>query len=371
MKIFLQFCLLISFGMSPGCAFLFKHSSNEPEISEAEKNEIANAEKLLSERRFEEAKILYREFQGLHPNSFFFQAARLGEAQAQQNLGNYNEAAELCRQVNLATIQLQPEIAALAWYQMAFAYEALGEDHKAIAALLDAQKLADHLPPSVALAEIPARLAAAYGRQGNDREALESLDQAERGILKINADKSMQLKKDWLGKAYVQMGSISTNQVSAENFNDFVKGQKWVQVYLIKALRLNDANWSSQSQTKLLETYRDLYAVLVSTNSREIQKDMGGELIDLMDRAELYKPYADQKSNSYETAFFSYLSEVRKKTEDILYGAEPVMGLTHESEKLHSIRRSGRVNNETLLPEKRKSSIPLPPKTVPSEDPNL
>lgn len=372
MSIFFKIYLTIFLLLSSGCAFFTSRIESASEVNETEKNEILNSEKLLSEGRFEEAKASYSLFQNRHPHSQFFQSARLGEAQAQQGLGHYKEAADLYREVNLATIEYQPEIAALASYQMSYAYEALGEDHKAVAALLDAQRLADHLPAPIALAEIPARLAAAHGRQGHDEEAVKYINEADRGILKINTEIGLKLKKDWLGKTYVQMGIASTNQLSPESFDDFVAGQKWVQIYLIKAMRLNDSTWSARAQGMLQETYRDLYTQLMSVkDNRELQKSIGGDLFDLIDQADLYKPLADQKMNSYETVFYSYLAEIRKKTESALYGTDPLMGLTQESERLNSIRRSGRVKVDSLLPEEKKSTISFPPKVVPSEDPNL
>lgn len=374
MRVFLRRFLLIALMLvlCSGCAFFSTRGQNDSEVNGAERNEVINAEKLLADGRFEEARLLFKEFQGRHPMSFFFQSARLGEAQALQGLGHYKEAADLYREVNLATIQYQPEIAALAWYQMSFAYESLGEDSKAVAALLDAQKFGQYLSAPVALAEIPARLAVVHGRQGHDEEALKYLNQADRGISKISSDKSLQLKKDWIGKTYVQMGSISMNQISSENFEEFVLSQKWVQIYLIKAMHLDDATWSSQAQKKLQETYRDLFNLFASVrDNRDLQKSMGGDLFDLIDQAELYKPLADQKINSYEAAFFTYLAEIRKKTESHLYKMDPIMGLTEESERLNSIKRPGRVKVDSLLPEQKKSSISYPPKVVPSEDPNL
>lgn len=370
MRIFLKISLLSLLVWCSGCAIFTVRSQSEG--NDTEKNEIINAEKLLSEGHFDDASLLYREFQDRHPMSVFYQSARLGEAEAQQGLGNYKAAVELYRQVNLATVKYQPEIAAMAWYQMSFSYEALGEDPKAVVALLDAQKFAKYLPAPVVLAEIPARLAAAHGRQGNDGEALRYLSQAEKGISKIQSEKGMLLKKDWIGKTYVQMGSISTNQISSENFDEFVRGLKWVQLYLIKAMHLNDATWSPQAQNKLQETYRDLYTQLASVkDDRDLQKSMGGDLFDLMDQAELYRPLGEQTMNAYEGAFFTYIAEIRKKTESILYRMDPIMGLTQESERLNSIKRSSPGRVDSMLPAETKSTIPIPPKEVPSEDPNL
>lgn len=355
MKIFLGlFLFLLS-----GCAHRGPSDENL-----APTQEITQAEKTLASARYEDALKLFREFQTRHPQSVFFESARLGEAQSLVGVGRFNEATELYRDVYLKTQKDHPEIAGLALYYMSFAYEALGDDLKMVAALLDAKKRASHLPIEIALAQIPARLATVYARQGRDPEAFAYLNEAERGITKVIQSHGKDMGPDWLPKIYVEMGSASTNQLSVDNFEQFIGGQRIVQVYLLKALKQNNPNWSSQGQQRLQTTYRDLYTLLESVKSdRQLQADLGGSFVDLMDQAELYKPLSDQKMNSYEQDFFSYLTEVRKKTEEILYGSGETMTLTEESKRLNSIKRSGRVKSESLLP--------LPPKIVPSEDPNL
>ncbi len=83
-----------------------------------------------------------------------------------------------------------------------------------------------------------------------------------------------------------------------------------------------------------------------------------------MDQAELYRPILGQNMNIYEKAFFPYLTEVRSRAEKLLYGSGESMSLTEESQKLNGLKRSGRV-------KKKAATIPLPPKAVQSQDPNL
>ncbi|KHD88073.1 MAG: hypothetical protein OM95_11175 [Bdellovibrio sp. ArHS] len=337
----------------------------------AEEAEIKNAEKVLEIGRFKEAQILFKDFYGRHQQSSYYQAARLGEADALHGMEEYQKAAALYRDIYLRTIQEQPDIAALALYKMSFTYEALGEDDKTIAALLDAKKLSDQLPVEVAEAEIPARLAAIYGRQGREQEAVDYLGQADKGVAKVMQQQRTQVQPGWLAKTYFQMGLVSTNQLSEQNFSDFAQGQRWIQVYLFKAMKQDDETWSARAQEELQKIYRDLFTQVESSQNRDMQSRMGGDLLDLMDQAELYKPILGQKETSYEKSFFSYLVEVRKKLDKVLYGSGETMSLTEESQRLNSIKRAGRVKADSLLPEEKKSPIPLPPKVVPEEDPNL
>ncbi|ASD62219.1 tetratricopeptide repeat protein [Bdellovibrio bacteriovorus] len=357
-----------------GCSLLGQRS--QPDETQAvratELAQITNAEKVLNNGSFDQSLILYKEFQGLHPQSTFLQAARLGEAQSLAGLERWQEALELYRDITVKTRNYQPEIAAQALYRMSFAYEAQGDDLRTVSTLLDAKKLGQYLPLETALAEIPARLAIVYGRQDREDDAVAYLNEAERGIEKVQAEKGTELPKEWLAKTYVQMGGVSTNQLGVQNFSAFVRGQKLVQIYLFRAVRLNDTNWSTRAKTRLQETYRDLFTVVESQREqRRLQSALGAELLGLIDQAELYRPPTGQKMNSHETEFFAFLADVRKKTEDIVYTNDEVMGLTEESQRLNSLRRSGRVKADSLLPAEEKATIPLPPKVVPSEDPNL
>lgn len=340
-----------------------------------EENGINNAERLLALSRFEEARIQFKSFQETYPQSLYFQSSRLGEAQSLEGLGNWSEAITIDRDVYEKTLKLQPNIAALALYRMSFAYEALGDDLKTIAALLDARRMGSALPTEVAQAEVPARLASAYGRVGRAKEAASYLDLAEKGIAKVREENS-DLDQAWLAKTYVQMGTVSTNQTSAaqgsENFERVVEGQKMVQVYLLKALQINDPIWSQRAVNQLKNTYQTLLSLVqMEKEDRQYQMNLAGNLNDLLEQAELFKPLQGQKANAYEVEFFSYLQELRKKLEDILYQTKETMSLTEESKKLNGVKRPGRVKTNDLLPEEEKKPLPTLPKIVPIEDPNL
>lgn len=337
----------------------------------AEENEINNGERLLALGRFEEAHQQFRSFQQNYPQSLYFQSSRLGEAQSLEGLGKWNEAVQIDRDVYLKTFKTEPKIAALALYRMSFAYEAMGDDLKTVAALLDARKMGDYLPAEIAKAEVPARLAAVYGRQGREREAMQYLNEAEKGLSEVRFQKK-DIDTSWLAKTYLQMGSISTNQLSADNFTQAVQSQNMVQVYLIKAMQVNDPVWSPRAVIQAKQTYQTLFSLLEQSRSnRQQQIAMGGSLVDLMDQADLFKPLQGQTYTASEKDFFTYLQDVRKRTEEILYQSGESTSLTAESQKLNSIKRPGRIKTETLLPEEENRPVIAPPKIVPTEDPNL
>lgn len=360
-----------------GCSSFQMGRSEEANLQNQrllEERDLHAAQDILTAGNFVQAQKQYKAFQETYPRSTFFQASRIGEAQTLEGQGKWVESAAIYRDVILKTRNLQPDIAAMALYRMSFCDEALGDDQKTVADLLEAHSLRSALPLTVAYAEIPARLAAAYSRIGREKEAVQYLNDAEKGIAKIRAESDpAKLEKDWLAKTYYQMGSVTTNQLSPENFGAFVASQKYVQIYLIKTMELNDSRWSPKALKQLQNTYNELYLQVEAVKqNRNQQAQLGGSLVDLIDRAELYKPISGQTPNSYQIEFFTLTNDVRLKTERLLYQGHESMGLTEESKKLNSIKRSGRTKADAFLPEEQKSSIKTPPQKVnPGVDPNL
>ncbi|WP_413559054.1 tetratricopeptide repeat protein [Bdellovibrio sp. HCB209] len=367
---------LLLFVTLAGCSYFQMDRSEEAALQNKrliEERDLHTAQETLVAGNFAQAQKQYKLFQETYPVSSFYQASRIGEAQALEGQGKWVEAAAIYRDVILKTRNLQPDIAALALYRNSFCEEALGDDQKTVANLLEAQSLRTALPMTVGYAEIPARLASAYSRIGREKEANKYLNEAEQGIAKIRKETDpAKLDKDWLVKTYVQMGSVSTNQLSAENFESFVASQKYVQIYLIRALELNNSRWSPTALKQLQTTYNELYLQVEAVKqNRSQQANLGGSLVELIDSAELYRPLAGQTPNSYQIEFFTLTSDIRKKTERLLYQGHESMGLTEESKKLNSIKRSGRTKADALLPEEQGSSKKMPSKPAIGEDPNL
>ncbi|WP_413582912.1 hypothetical protein [Bdellovibrio sp. HCB288] len=369
--------LFVLFALT-GCSFFQMNRSEEGALQNQrllEERDIKTAQDTLSAGNYPEAFKQFKLFQQTYPVSSYTQASRIGEGQALEGQGKWTEAAAIYRDVTLKTRNLQPDISALASYRMSFCEEALGDDQKAVASLLDARSLRNTLPMTVAYAEIPARLAAAYSRMGREKEAVQYLNEAEKGIAKIRAEADpATLEKDWLAKTYFQMGSSSTNQLSAENFDSFINSQNLMQIYLIKTIELNDNKWSAKAVKQLNATYNEMYLQVESVQQNPSQQaHLGGALVHLIDRAELYKPITGQTLNSYQIEFFTLANDVRNKTERLLYQGHETMGLTEESKRLNSIKRSGRTKADALLPGEESSSIKALPqkKVAPGTDPNL
>jgi hypothetical protein len=361
----MKFVLLLAAVLMFGCASLTTVHDDEIVMTktDVEQSALGTAEASMEKAQYEVALKQFRQFQQTYPQSYYLQAARLGEARALSGLEKWSDAIAIERDVYLKTVKDQPTIAALAQYQASFGYEALGEDVKELASLLDTERLADKMPSTVANAELPARLASVYARLGREAEAMQYLNKAEKGLAKLIEEKGVNISNDWLAKTYYQMGRISTAQLAVENYDQLAQSQKVVQVYLLKAVKLNDGVWSHEALQDLKETYLNFFNQF---NSQDVSKSerisMGGSLVELINHAQLYRPMSAKKMNALEKDLFAYLSELKKRTETALYQNEETMGLSIESQQLNQLKRE--------LPIK-KSPVPSKPKVLTSEDPNL
>ncbi len=348
--------------------FLQACVSSAPVVVEANTQE---ADQALANVDYEQSLKLYKNFQSKYRSSKFYMAARLGEGQSLEGLENWSEALEIYRFVYDSTVQRQPQIATQALYRMSFCYEALGDEVKAVATLRDSLAQKKYLSDEITMAEAPARLAMLYSKTDNYSEASRYIDIAQKGLNTLQGRRD--ISPAVLAKACYQMGSISHNQISSENFTQAVAGQKSVQRYLLMAIHMGVEPWSAQSEERLKKNYRDLWNTLIElpgiesvdvealTRRRlEVQAKFASDYLDLIDNAELYMPLQDKKMNNLEKDFFAYLAEMKKRTQNLLYQHQGKMGLTSESEKRNGMKRPGKIKNVTPAPENKTA-----------EDPNL
>jgi hypothetical protein len=153
------------------------------------------------------------------------------------------------------------EFIALALYRMAFCYEVLLENEKALAALTDASRLNSYLPLEITLAEIPARIASVHARLNQSILADSYTQKAEKGINQVRAVKK-NADPEWLSRTLVKMGSLSLTQVDEESFRQNILTLTRNQRYLIQAIELNHSNWAPEAQKVLLTTYTNLWSFI-------------------------------------------------------------------------------------------------------------
>jgi len=305
----------------------------------------------------------FQEFQIQNPNSAYFQAARFGQAWSLEQTEMLNESLEIYQSVMALAKTKWPRLYARALYRSSFIYEALGDDVKLIAALIEAQSLRDDLPAEVALAEVPSRLSMIYAKINRTEEAQKYLKEADRGLRQLLA--TQKISSEWLAKIYYQMGSLKLSSMNTDNLSYFVQSQKTVQRYLLNALSFNDSVWSEMAFKKMSENYSLIWTQIENykenlkvdsfdrlENSRQ-QFLVLGEYLKMVSEALQLKPLEELRMNSYQVKTFNFLEEVEKKSYDFLYSKFDRMSLTDESIRLNDVKRPGKVFVHDLFPNEK------------------
>lgn len=266
--------LVVSLFFSSGCSLLRKsankiakslHIVEHTELKPAPKEAPASykaAMVLLEDSKFADAFEAFDAFVKAEPASPYTQAALLNEGRALEGLGRWTEAAEKYRAVVRATANAR-KLQAMALYRTSFCHEALGDDQKVVATLNDLLSRAEELPPEMARAELPARLATAYARVGNFDRAIDFYRSAENGIAKLRQEAGDEVP-EWLPRTLFFMGELSRRAPNWSEFETSLRPLARGQVYLLQAAELSSAPWSDKAAEELITTYNGLWSAITS-----------------------------------------------------------------------------------------------------------
>lgn len=339
----------------PVVLLLLSSCTHKPELTQSDTSGFEKGQQFLANAKYAEAIKAFDAYLASSPQSQLLESTFLGRAQALEGLGDYANAVATYRDIARRTAQKFPDIAAQALYRSSFSYEALGNEEQAISSLLDAQRLKRHLPVEVAEAEVPSRLGLLYAKIGQNEQARIFNQQAFDGIERV---KEVKTTKDWLARTYYQMGLSSDNQISADSLERHMEALKWAQVYLIKAIKMEQAPWAERAYLHLREIYVNVLGQLEGLSQSDLIELRGGELLALIRQAELYRPL--EAPQGFEASFYKDLAEIQKRADRAILGKSLKTPVTLESQILQGIKREGRVKPDSLLPEEKISPISSP-----------
>lgn len=346
--------------------------SHKPDVRDTS-NELAllnSGQAQMNAQKYEAALGTFKKFQELYPYSIYSSQVRLEEGKSKLRLNEYPQAESILRDISVATKDIKPEISASALFYLGLAYEGMGDDVRATASLLDAERMGASLDPAIAKGELPAKLATIYVRHGHTKTAISYLDKAEKGIESLKALDPKYANKNYSAELFYRMGSIFGGELEGQNVEARIQSLKLVQLYLFKSMRLDVSPWSTRSKETLLENYRNFMFLFNGESELSRKLEIGTELMALFEQAEMFKSTREVMPFPAEKEVFSYVEEMKNKVAEVLYKPRTYVNETTESENLNKVRRAGIVNVDTLLPEEE-VSIPLPPKVISEEDPNL
>jgi tetratricopeptide (TPR) repeat protein len=379
---------LFMIGLFSACASAPQAPANlveDPASSSQAPRKYNDAAILLAQGNYKDALAAFDAFLRSQPTSPYTQVANFNAGRALEGLERWSDAVERYRQVVQVTNK-SPRLQALALYQLSFPYEAMNDDPRTVATLIDCEGRKQFLPDAIATAELPARLASAYARVGNLDLAMKYYSEAESGIARLHHQTASQAAPEWLAKTLYLMGRLSLREMTWDNFDEALRPVQRAQLFLLQAIELENPKWSEEALTETEKIYDQMLEVLKSppkTNeddqvlsAREAQKrqwDLTEQTLECARALRAARPPNEIVKSGKVEQLFTYVKSVEKKLMQIL--AEPPVGegLTKESKE-----RRMRVRGKVVAPDdtlekqySKKKSEPTPTPQAQTDDPNI
>jgi tetratricopeptide (TPR) repeat protein len=218
-------------------------------------DQFENANRLLDEKQYADAAKTFDSLRVAYPTSQLDYFIIFNAGIAYQSMGDCATAAERYRSVIRLTTKV-PRTQALARVRLSDTLICLGDDKKAMVNLIEVYKNRKHLTPEIGEAEVPARLAAAYARDGNGKMAEKYFKIAEMGLAQVRASKNMPKdQKDVMARTLFLMGNMVQLNPQTVTSEDYFNTVKSLQKYLYRAVEMNVPDWSAQASEQIVSAY--------------------------------------------------------------------------------------------------------------------
>ena len=319
--------------------------------------------KALSKSDYKTAATKFTDLITQYPTTSYFHHAQYNLGLASEGLGKYPEAAQQYKSVAefYQGTHNRDEVDAL--YRLSICYEVANDDPKVILTLLELQNHTALLGHDIADVELPARLAAAYARQGNHEQAESYFSKAEVGLKRLRA---LHPKGDtllWLPKTLYSMGHLSPPQkdLDPKSFENYLTSLVQTQEWLVQAAELGDNSWSKKAAEDLINIYFASWDVvekhptpslpdklLALKTQQEEQKGMAVNFDKAISKLKLERippSPLEPEASRLKTVFNSI--DVLQKQNDALLQRPPVQDQpTVESQQREGLKRQGVIKEE-------------------------
>lgn len=335
----------------------------------------------LDSEQYEKALKIFDSIAAKDPVSEFEVIVVFNSAASLEGLGQCQEAGKRYRRVGQLTPQRTSKIRAQASFRLSYIYECLNQDTKVISALLEASKRAALFSPEIAQAEIPARLAAAYARLGEMKMAQKYLDEAERGMISLQAiwENSAQ-KKDLMAKTYYLMGRPQVAKIEIEprvphtflSYERFAQNLDLLQGYLLRSVFLGSETWSKRAYEELLESHDILWNKLNDLTKipaaevdyqviQQAKAKLAERAVRSLDTLQLMR-LPDKDEPALVGQLFAEAERKEKRLRTYISKLGPTNPLTSEAKSRQSIKKAGKVLSGRTALESESLSRELPAK---------
>lgn len=295
--------------------------------------------KALADEKYQEAAQIFDRLLVQKPASELDLVTLYNSGAAYEGLGNCPKAIERYRELVRSFPGKFPRIEGQALYRMSLMYECLGQDNKAITALVDAKKRGKGLPSETLNAEIPARLAAAYARLGNREKALTYFKQASQGLKSVIAKGGGRVERDLLGRTLFLMGQLNPAQRRAEGDpSTFMQSLSMQQPYLLQAMELGHPTWSKRAAEDLNTAYANFWNFKFSGNEQKRDFMVRGlQVVNELKKIRL------PGSNALVEDIYKQIERTEGRLQQELSTVAETTKLTPEAQDRQGLKRKGRL----------------------------
>lgn len=369
--ILIAFCLSLG-----GCNSKNKNIDLDKEHLEDSKDYkfVSSIEKLIDNEEYSEALAESKRFHEIKTPSKYTQEVNYYSARASEGLKDLNTALTGYREIIRNSIT--PEnVKNKSLYRQSFVYEALGQDEKVVATLLDLQKSGLTNQDQIFLAEVPARLAIIYARLGNHKLSESYYAEAEAGIKKLQAKQAAEVNRKWLPKTLYFMGNLSAREIREKDFEASIRPLEKAQSFLLRVVTMNDEVWSKKASDELYKIYKDIILAISNVKLPEnpdeevAQKEaqakkwsMATMALESLKNLKLAWDSAKDIPQEDKKNFMTFLDLQEKELGVILEETPVTSRLTPEAQKRQGLKRSGRIEGPDPMMEE-------PPKVLPKKAP--
>jgi|GEM_PF-3667210 len=361
--------------------------------------QLTQAESLLEKEQWEPAKSTLQEFLTTSQLNRFTNRAKVDLAETLNATGQFQQALALLQEVTASAVtasslEKQETFFARASFVASSSYEGLGQFELALAALQDAERRKEFLPPVLAKAELPARLAITIHRVQNGALAKPYFAQAQSGVESLfrgaTADDHQARARTYQAMGQYSMLIGSSDEVDVASQKDpearrrllaDIEAFEYVQFFSLRAIEENDPKWSTKALDDLTRAYRSLW-----NRSMRFRQGAGPEatpepLVQLTVSMEKLKSlHLAVLDNAYSQQLLTFLATLQGQAEELLMQAEDLTPLTPEARRRESLRREGVVYSLPVFQREKKElqqqkllrKKPQVPLNLPENpDPNL
>ncbi len=365
--------LLVSLIFSLGCQttqdlFQAPYRVEEPVRKEQEAR-ILRAEESLAGLNYLEAEAQFKSYLKDFSVSVYTAHAYYGLGRSLEFQEKWPEAIDIYRILAQQAKTLRPELSALAMYRLSYCYEALGDEIRTQATLMDADGMSMHLPVAVREVEIPARKAASLLRRGEFQAAKKLLIKLNESVPAV-FNLAQSPNQNEMARVFLQIGTLSLRPISEENFLLYVDAFENLQTYLWRSWSLNQAPWSERAREQILSTYQTMWnraqdleggskgldAAAAARIRSEMQRKWIGAIVKMAGSLRAYAGQEILEKESPTPGLSEFLTQIEKQGDSVLYGQQELLPLTMESQQINSLKRAGTVNATPFFDTERKGT---------------